>query len=217
MAGPGAGSTGAWASLVGMCRVVVRSGPGTGLPCGGKLGVDGAQRIVSGAWVSFAGWVPRVPQRKDPWAWRALRLESPRVSWARPRAPPHLAARGYLGAAARAGGACWAGGGPGSCPRRSAAGGGDGGAELRAETAREARLPGSGSSRDWGAPPFPPRPAPPARPADGRPPAVFLRAAGHAPPPDLRQAPPRPLQAPRLSPTALPWAPNPNLTFPLSP
>lgn len=103
---------------------------------------------------------------------------------------------------------------------RLGGGGGGGGAELRAGTAREARLPVSGSGRDWGALPFPPRPAPP-RPRGLRaagprriPPSRGTRAATRSPPGRLRG----PFwYLPRLSPTALPGAPNPNLTSHLSP
>lgn len=192
--GPGAGNTGAWASPVGMCRVGVRSGPGTGLPCRGN-GVDGAQRAVLGAWASFGGRVPGLPQGKGCWAWRGLRLESPRVSRARPRTPPRLAPPSYLGAAARVGGARWAGGGPGSCRRHGAADRGGGVAAVAAAAPNSGRGPRGRRGCRAPAPagtgvrsPFHPAPLRPARAASGRPaPAVFLRAAGHALPLDLHQ------------------------------
>lgn len=130
--------------------------------------------------------------------------------------PPRSRPPSYLGAKARARGACSAGGGPGSCPRHGAAGGGSGAAVApgsgRGARGRRGHRAGLRQGLDCAAPAagVPPRPARgPPPPYSSEPRDTGFRPGPHPPPQLALRNPP--------SPTAPPWVPNPSLLSPPSP
>lgn len=205
---PGGREQRVWATRMGVCGVGVRSGRTRAL-CRG-----GAQGKFLGPGLTLGEQVPELP---------ALRLRVGRAPG--PPSPPR--APSYLGAAARAGGACRA-------SRRGRRWRRGGGAGLRAETARRRGRP-AGLRRGLGCAPPAPRPAPPQRRPRPRPahapgpgPALAPPTPYSSEPQGTRRrtslhpssrAPPRPARRPRCraQPTTPLWAPNPDLSAPLSP